>query len=201
MHFSSCIYFLVLIHVFALMVQGQVQAASKRFAILQPVAYSPYVAGQIVPVTYTIPDDAALPSILGLAVFFTSRDTSVPFFHATISNNADLTQGFSFRRTANTEVYYEHQLNYNIPKETPAGNYQIVFMDTIGGSGNTTVPIIVRPYSTSSGSSSTATNKPAQVSNIFLQDNSASSFSKVPLFVIWASFAFIFGFFHHITLH
>ncbi|CAO3582871.1 unnamed protein product [Absidia cylindrospora] len=195
MYFPLCVYFLVLVQVFALMTQGQIQAASKRFTISQPVEYSPYVAGQIVPVTYTISDDANLPSILGLAVVFTSRDASVPFFHATISNNADLSQGFSFRRTANTQVYYEHQLNYNIPKETPAGNYQIVFMDTIGGSGNTTVPIIVRPYSTSTVSSSTATNKPAQVSNIFLQDNSASSFSEPSLFVVWASFAFIFGFF------
>ncbi|CAO3587739.1 unnamed protein product [Absidia cylindrospora] len=161
------------------MVLGQVQAANKRFTILAPVADSPYVAGQIVPVTYTLPDDANLSSTLRLAVYFTSRDPALPYFQATLSDNADLSQGFSFRRTANTLVYYEHQLNYDIPKETKAGNYQITFVDTKGG-GNTSVPISVRPYSASVGSTPT-TNKSPQASNIFLQDNlaSASSFSSL----------------------
>ncbi|KAI8335883.1 hypothetical protein BC941DRAFT_325346, partial [Chlamydoabsidia padenii] len=125
-----------------LMVNGQVQAVNRRFNITAPVADSPYVAGQIVPITYTLPDDASLPNVLGLSVYFTSRDNSVPFFQATVTENADLSQGFSFKRMANTQVYYEHQLNYGIPKETKAGNYQIVFVDTKGG-GNTTVPFVV----------------------------------------------------------
>ncbi|KAI8092595.1 uncharacterized protein BX664DRAFT_347871 [Halteromyces radiatus] len=164
-------------------VWAQVQATNRRFNVTAPIPDSPYVAGQIVPVTYTLPDDANLPSVLGLAVYFTTRDPSLPFVQATISDNADLSQGFSFRHTTNTEVYYEHQLNYGIPKETKAGNYQIVFVDTKGG-GNTSIPIVVRPYS--SNPSASSTNKP-QVSNIFLQGNSASSTSH---FVVYNPLGF-----------
>ncbi|SAM02951.1 hypothetical protein [Absidia glauca] len=156
------------------MAQVQAQSTNRRFNVTAPLAGSPYVAGQIVPVTYTLPDDSSLSSVLGLAVYFTSNDPTVPFSQATISDNADLSQGFSFQRTSNTGVYYEHQLNFDIPKETKAGNYQIVFVDTKGG-GNTTVPIVIRPYSSSTAATATTTQKPGQASNIFLQGGASTS--------------------------
>ncbi|KAI8331222.1 hypothetical protein BC941DRAFT_360575 [Chlamydoabsidia padenii] len=173
------------------MVRGQIQATSRRFNITAPVAGSPYVAGQMVPVTYTLPDDPNL-SILGLAVYFASNDPSVPSSQAIITENADLSQGFSFKRTTNTGVYFEHQLNYDIPKETKEGNYQIVFMDTKGG-GNTSVPIVVRPYSTST--IATATHKPDQPSNIFLQGGAGSLSTTQTSLAFWIPFCF--GIIHH----
>jgi hypothetical protein len=46
----------------AIMAQAQAQSANRRFNVTAPLAGSPYVAGQIVPVTYTLPDDSSLSS-------------------------------------------------------------------------------------------------------------------------------------------
>jgi hypothetical protein len=49
--------------------------------------------------------------VLQLSVLFTTQDASLNFTDTVITSNADISQGFSFRRTHNTYVYYEHQLN------------------------------------------------------------------------------------------
>lgn len=49
--------------------------------------------------------------MLQLSVLFTTQDPTLNFTDITITSNADISQGFSFRRTHNTYVYYEHQLS------------------------------------------------------------------------------------------
>jgi hypothetical protein len=49
--------------------------------------------------------------VLSLSVFFTTQDPILNFTDIVITSNADISQGFSFRRTHNTIVYYEHQLS------------------------------------------------------------------------------------------
>lgn len=46
----------------AIMAEVQAQSTNRRFNVTAPLAGSPYVAGQIVPVTYTLPDDSSLSS-------------------------------------------------------------------------------------------------------------------------------------------
>lgn len=50
-------------------------------------------------------------TVLSLSVLFTTQDSALNFTDIVITSNADISQGFSFRRTHNTMVYFEHQLS------------------------------------------------------------------------------------------
>ncbi|CEP08822.1 hypothetical protein [Parasitella parasitica] len=139
--------------------KADVPSPSHTYNVTLPEPNAPYVAGQMLPISYTLPDDANLPNLLSLSVLFTTQDPSLNFTDIIITSNADISQGFSFRRTHNTEVYYEHQLSYAIPNKTLAGNYIVLFVDSISKS-NTSVPITVRPYAAPVTTLSTNPNKP-----------------------------------------
>ncbi|KAF1801370.1 hypothetical protein V8B55DRAFT_1389517 [Mucor lusitanicus] len=126
-------------------VKADVPSPSHNYNVTLPEPNAPYVAGQMLPISYTLPDDTNLPNLLSLSVLFTTQDPSLNFTDIVITSNADISQGFSFRRTHNTMVYFEHQLSYAIPNNTLPGNYIVLFVDSISKS-NTSVPILVRPY-------------------------------------------------------
>ncbi|KAI8638113.1 hypothetical protein BD408DRAFT_374020 [Parasitella parasitica] len=141
------------------LVKADVPSPSHNYNVTLPEPNAPYVAGQMLPISYTLPDDANLPNLLSLSVLFTTQDPALNFTDIVITSNADISQGFSFRRTHNTMVYYEHQLSYAIPNNTLAGNYVVLFVDSISKS-NTSVPITVRPYAAPVTTMSTNPNKP-----------------------------------------
>ncbi|KAI9301350.1 hypothetical protein BJ944DRAFT_243351 [Cunninghamella echinulata] len=103
---------------------------------------------------------------LHLSVHLVSMDPTLSFKQITITDSADLNQGFSFERVnSNNKKYYEHELNYIIPKETPPGNYHVLFQNS-KSSINTTVPIIIRPYSNINLSTNNNNNNNSNVNNI-----------------------------------
>ncbi|KAI7869375.1 hypothetical protein BDF14DRAFT_1701739, partial [Spinellus fusiger] len=136
-------------------VSAQVISPSHTYNVTAPEPNAPYVAGQVLPVRYTLVDDAKLPNLLALSIYFNTVDPSLNFTETVITSNADISQGFSFRRTQNTIIYYEHELSYSIPNTTHAGNYQVIFVDAFSRT-NTSVPIVVRPYAPPAIPSSTA---------------------------------------------
>jgi hypothetical protein len=117
-------------------VQCEVISPSHNYNVTLPEPNAPYVAGQMLPISYTLPDDTNLPKrmsyrycykrkrekltyliVLQLSVLFTTQDPTLNFTDITITSNADISQGFSFRRTHNTYVYYEHQLSVSKKKK------------------------------------------------------------------------------------
>ncbi|RCH95803.1 hypothetical protein CU097_012520 [Rhizopus azygosporus] len=119
--------------------------ALSTFNVTLPEPNAPFVAGQMLPISYTLPDDPNLSRTLHLSILFTTTDPSLNHTEAVITSNADTSQSFTFRRVYNTTVYYEHQLSYSIPNNTHPGQYSIVFVDSITGTKES-VPITVRPY-------------------------------------------------------
>ncbi|CAO3689234.1 hypothetical protein G6F70_004849 [Rhizopus microsporus] len=119
--------------------------ALSTFNVTLPEPNAPYVAGQMLPISYTLPDDPNLSRTLHLSILFTTNDPSLNHTELVITSNADTSQSFTFRRVYNTTVYYEHQLSYSIPNNTHPGQYSIVFVDSITGAKES-VPITVRPY-------------------------------------------------------
>ncbi|KAI8878906.1 hypothetical protein K501DRAFT_147548, partial [Backusella circina FSU 941] len=146
-------------------VYAQVQSPSHNYNVTLPEPNTPYVAGQMLPISYTLPNDANLSKQLALSVYFTTKDTSLNFSETLITSNADLSQGFSFKRGQGDNVVYEHQLSYSIPNNTVAGDYQVVFLDAYTRF-NTTIPIIVRPYADAAATTSSV-NKARPSGSIF----------------------------------
>ncbi|KAI8368870.1 hypothetical protein EDC96DRAFT_422794, partial [Choanephora cucurbitarum] len=128
-----------------LLAQAEIVSPTRNFNVTLPEPNAPYVAGQMLPISYTIPDNDRLPSLLSLSIIFSTQDSTLNFTQVVITSNADISQGFSFKRMRNTDVYYEHQVTYAIPNSTIAGTYQVIFSDAISNT-NITVPIVVRPY-------------------------------------------------------
>ncbi|KAI8982278.1 hypothetical protein BDF20DRAFT_810154, partial [Mycotypha africana] len=133
---------------FAQIVSTEVVSPSHTYNVTLPVPNAPYVAGQMLPIAYTLPDDADLPKRLSLSISLTTQDPNLNFTDIVITPNADISQGFSFKRTLNTFIYYEHQLSFSIPNTTLPGNYFVVFSDSISKT-NTSIPIVIRPYAPS----------------------------------------------------
>ncbi|KAI8391672.1 uncharacterized protein BYT42DRAFT_557669 [Radiomyces spectabilis] len=166
-------FFLVIVHILISRAFGQVTSPTHTYNITSPDPNAFYVAGQILPITYTLVDNPNLPTLLSLSVYFSTQDASLNASNVVITENADISQGFSFRRTANTMVYYEHQLNYLIPNATRPGNYQVVFQDAISRT-NTSVPIVVRPYAAPAANPSGILGKAKPSGSFALQNNPAS---------------------------
>ncbi|KAI7905719.1 uncharacterized protein BX663DRAFT_583967 [Cokeromyces recurvatus] len=158
------------------LVFAMVQSPSLTYNVTLPEPNGLYVAGQMLPISYTLPDNADLPKLLSLSISFITEDPRLNFTGAVVTNNADISQGFSFRRTHNTFVYYEHQLSYSIPKNAVPGNYIVLFNDAVSKT-NTSIPIIVRPYAPQITPSSTSVinSRPSGGSSIFAVHSNDSS--------------------------
>ncbi|KAI9475857.1 MAG: hypothetical protein EXX96DRAFT_574931 [Benjaminiella poitrasii] len=156
-------------------VLAEVRSPSLTYNVTLPEPNGLYVAGQMLPISYTLPDDPNLPKLLSLSISFTTTDSNLNSTGAVITPDADISQGFSFRRTRNTYVYYEHQLSYAIPKNTVPGNYIVMFNDAISKT-NTSIPIIVRPYAPPviPTPTNTANSRPSGGSSIFSVHNNGS---------------------------
>ncbi|GAA5816607.1 hypothetical protein MFLAVUS_010137 [Mucor flavus] len=178
----------VLFSILSSLVCSEVLSPSHNYNVTLPEPNAPYVAGQMLPISYTLPDDTNLPNLLQLSVLFTTQEPILNFTDITITSNADISQGFSFRRTHNTYVYYEHQLSYAIPNNTLPGNYIVLFVDAVSKT-NTSVPILVRPYAAPVTTIPTNPNKarPSGGGSIFAtHNNEANTKSSSPYMIIVA---------------
>ncbi|KAI8978507.1 hypothetical protein BDB01DRAFT_837427 [Pilobolus umbonatus] len=151
-------FMLILLFVYFSLAACEVISPSHNYNVTLPEVNAPYVAGQMLPISYTLPDDTSLSNSLSLSIYFTTQDPSLNFTEIVITSNADISQGFSFRRTHNTYIYYEHQLSYALPNSTLPGTYVVQFVDSVSRT-NTTIPIIVRPYAAPVTSLNSMTSK------------------------------------------
>lgn len=75
------------------------------------------------------------------------RGVDVAFDETTIALNADISNDPSTAISNNLDgtVYYQHSVNYFIPPEVPAGNYQVTYQNA-HTNVNTTIPISMLVY-------------------------------------------------------
>lgn len=66
-----------------------------------------------------------------------------------IIDNADVSKNDGSIKKNGNNTYYEHSINYNIPKTLSAGNYQVAFKD-LSTNTELAVPIEIRPVEASS---------------------------------------------------
>ncbi|CAM0136768.1 unnamed protein product [Umbelopsis sp. WA50703] len=164
-------------------------AATGTFEIVSPTPQAIYVAGQILPVIYTVNSDIVAQKALELSVYISpAADSHLNITTRVITPNADVGSSPRVSKGANGVFVFEHAVNFNIPKDAPAGNYDVVFADSVMHV-NTTVPVVIKAaasspssLSFSPGATATATNhinnqvNPAPQPSSFLA-SSASHFS------------------------
>lgn len=94
-----------------------------------------------------------------------------------IAENADTTKTDSSVKTKDNTTYYEHSINYAIPKTLTPGQYQVVFLDKTTNT-QLDIPIEIRPASAASSSlSASATGSDASgPSSIFAGAPSSKDF-------------------------
>lgn len=94
-----------------------------------------------------------------------------------IAENADTTKTDASVKTKDNTTYYEHSINYAIPKTLTPGQYQVVFLDKTTNT-QLDIPIEIRPASAASSSlSASATGSDASgPSSIFAGAPSSKDF-------------------------
>ncbi|KAG1117099.1 hypothetical protein PS15m_007740 [Mucor circinelloides] len=124
------------------------QTADKQLNISSPLLNGIYVAGQILPLSYT-----PLESNVVLNIYLKGADAS--FNESAIALNADTSNDptSNVPVKVDTITYYQHSINYAIPTTYPAGNYECIF-ENVATHTNTSVPISLLAYVPPSGASS-----------------------------------------------
>ncbi|KAI8878857.1 hypothetical protein K501DRAFT_325833 [Backusella circina FSU 941] len=175
--------FFLLVVFTAFFVKAQVRSPNFQYNVTSPAPNSPYVASQILPLIYDVASNATSEN-LQLSVSLLGTNTSVQMVAS-----ADISQGFSFQKQIGGDTVYEHQYNYNIPFNTTAGVYQVVFLDSVSKT-NVSIPITisaapVTPTSSSLPSGSVksipTTSAPA---SIFINSSSPSLKSSASILAV-----------------
>ncbi|CEP13893.1 hypothetical protein [Parasitella parasitica] len=177
-------------------VRAQVQSPTYQYNVTSPSPNSPYVASQILPCIYDIADNTTADN-LQLSISLVGTNMS-----AQLTASADISQGFSYQKLIGGATVYEHQFNYNIPSNTTAGTYQVVFLDNVSQT-NVSIPITisaapVTPTSSaavpsgSSGTSAATTSVPASIFN--KDSSSADPAFQLSNYLLAAFFAVVVAF-------
>ncbi|KAG2227176.1 hypothetical protein INT45_008420 [Circinella minor] len=164
------------IAVIATSTMAQMSAPMKNFNVTSPVSNGPYVAGQVLPCTYILFSEVDTSS-LKLQITLepvgsspsagsssSSSKASPSGTSATSSNNstmviaqnADVSKTDASAKQNGNVTYYEHSINYNVPKTVTPGSYQVVFSD-LATNTDLSVPIEIRPVSAATANSPSAT--------------------------------------------
>ncbi|KAH8549163.1 hypothetical protein BGW37DRAFT_530757 [Umbelopsis sp. PMI_123] len=126
-------------------VYGSVTSISGTFEILSPIPNSIYVAGQILPIIYAFSSSIAATQSLQLAVALSPNPANtLNVTSLVITPAADVSQTGKLSRGKNNLTYYEHAVNFPIPKDTPAGVYDIIFTDKLQAT-NTAITVKINP--------------------------------------------------------
>ncbi|KAI9486871.1 MAG: hypothetical protein EXX96DRAFT_550900 [Benjaminiella poitrasii] len=184
--------FYLLLSTLVIAVKAQVQSPTYLFNVTSPAVNSPYVASQILPCIYDVADNVTSDN-LQLSILLVGSNSST-----VMTASADISQGFSFQKQIGGATVYEHQYNYNIPSNTTAGNYQVVFADSVSHT-NVSIPITISvaphtPSSTplASASSSSTSSSSTTLGSIFKDTNSASHPAQLSTFLLFVSFILAF---------
>ncbi|KAI9318960.1 hypothetical protein BX666DRAFT_1921631 [Dichotomocladium elegans] len=131
-----------------------IPSGDRRFNITSPLDHGVYVGGQILPITYVLIRDSS-----GLELNIYVRSTNVNATTVTVAQKADVSEDASSIVKIDNETHWQHSYNYKIPQTAPAGFYEVVF-ESVSGHVNTSIPIMIRPYTSSSANSPTYTGSP-----------------------------------------
>ncbi|KAG2183602.1 hypothetical protein INT43_006608 [Umbelopsis isabellina] len=168
-------------------------AATGTFEIVSPTPQSIYVAGQMLPVIYVVNSDIVANKALELSIFLNPAEPKLNISTMLITAKADVGASARVSKAPNGVFAFEHAVNFNIPKDAPAGIYNVVFVDSVM-QVNTTVPVAIKAAASpssltssmgSSGTPATATNhinnqaNPAQPSSFLASSASHSSISVI----------------------
>ena len=83
-----------------------------------------------------------------------------------IAQNADVSKTDASAKQNGNVTYYEHSINYNVPKTVTPGSYQVVFSD-LSTNTDLSVPIEIRPVSAATSNSPSATGSSDNNKNVF----------------------------------
>ncbi|KAJ2961127.1 hypothetical protein NQZ79_g3640 [Umbelopsis isabellina] len=167
-------------------------AVTGTFEIVSPTPQSIYVAGQMLPVIYVVNSDIVANKALDLSIFLNPAEPKLNITTMLITASADVGASPRVSKAPNGVFAFEHALNFNIPKDAPAGIYNVVFVDGVM-QANTTVPVTIKAAASpslaftmgSSGTPATATNhinnqvNPAQPSSFLASSASHSTISII----------------------
>ncbi|KAI8097793.1 uncharacterized protein B0P05DRAFT_522029 [Gilbertella persicaria] len=179
----------VLFSTLVLAVEALVQSPSYQFNVTSPAPNAPYVASQILPCIYDVADNSTSDN-LQLSISLVGDNSST-----VMTASADISKGFSFEKEITGGTVYEHQFNYHIPSNTTAGNYQVVFTDSVSQTNvSISITIAAAPVTSSSIPSSTlasATGSSTSLSpsSIINKANAATMGTQVSKYLVRASVA------------
>ncbi|KAI9495072.1 hypothetical protein BDB00DRAFT_760868 [Zychaea mexicana] len=128
-----------------------------QFNISSPNNGGIFVAGQILPLTYSMDD--ATSSSFGLNIYLTSSTVANATTTA-IAAPADVSKDASSALTEDGKTIYQHIINYALPASTAAGSYSVIFEAT-NTNVNTTIPVTIRAAAAASSSSSSLASSSA----------------------------------------
>ncbi|GAA5805346.1 hypothetical protein HPULCUR_010862 [Helicostylum pulchrum] len=178
--------FLILLSALALAVKAQMQSPTYQFNVTSPILNSRYVASQMLPCIYDIASNTTANN-LQLSILLVGTNSSTPMIMS-----ADITQGFSFQKKIDGgAIVYEHQLNYNIPVNTTAGAYEVVYLDNLTQT-KVSIPISIGAapaptvFSSPADSDSSSPSSPTN-NSIFNKGNSANAGLQISKFLLVAS--------------
>ncbi|KAI9263765.1 hypothetical protein BY458DRAFT_540663 [Sporodiniella umbellata] len=146
----------------ALVITGtvaQLTSAMRNYNVTSPVPNGPYVAGQVLPCTVTIPETA---TDISLSIKLNSASSTNTSF--VIAQKFDTSKTSGTRKNKYNETYYEHSFNYNIPTNITPGVYNVIFLDSLTNS-QLDVPINVLPVASSTSKSASGTGSSSTTSS------------------------------------
>ncbi|KAI9497039.1 hypothetical protein BDB00DRAFT_757322 [Zychaea mexicana] len=157
------------------------------FNVTKPTPNSPYVAGQKLPLVY---DVASTTTEQTLQLSVTLIDPRNATNNVLMVQNGDISQGFSNQKEIGNTTVYEHQTNYDIPTNTAAGEYQVVYTNTITGY-NTTIPITIAEAGTTPSPASPSSTDGSNDDETSMWDTGAAS--SISLAPVWFTLLAVVG--------
>ncbi|KAI9484490.1 hypothetical protein BDB00DRAFT_774843 [Zychaea mexicana] len=150
---------------------AQMTAPMKNFNVTSPVSNGPYVAGQILPCTYVLFSEVdssslQLQIVLEPVSGGASNSTTTAPTTMVIAQSADVSKTDGSAKQNGNMTYYEHSINYSIPKAATPGNYDVVFKD-LSTNTDLSVPIEIRPMSAATSSHPSATGSSGGDMSVF----------------------------------
>ncbi|GAB5593604.1 hypothetical protein Unana1_08504 [Umbelopsis nana] len=160
----------------ATVVRGSVTSISGTFEIISPAPNAIFVAGQILPVIYSLSNDIAVSKSLQLAIFLSpNAGNNLNTTTMTIAPNADVSPSGKSTMSAHNITYYEHPVNFPIPNNAPNGMYDVIFFDKLQQT-NTTIPVTIRPEAQTPSPSQWFSPSQTNLNNLNKDGSQPSSF-------------------------
>ncbi|KAF7725893.1 hypothetical protein EC973_009227, partial [Apophysomyces ossiformis] len=155
-------------------VSAIVQSPTHQFNVSAPTPGSPYVIGQKLPLIYTI---AANTTADNLKLSILLQSVSNPNNTVVIQPDATIAKAFSYQTQVDGATVYQHQYDYNIPANSVAGEYNVVYLDSISNT-NVSISVMinaaVNAATPSAGTGTASGNNPQRTGSIFMPNASAS---------------------------